>query len=227
MQGGVKTMKRFFPSLILVSMLLVLVLGVSAVMADPGKDTPPFPVVTSTIHPCKYQYTEDTKIWDAGHSRHGRNIGQIAVGQTDDGMFQVRNMEVLNWDVNMMHYEGTVHGTAITEHTNLQTNEVIRFVGTTSGRLHAEFFDIPGLPEPLEVWFGEGKGIYHGEYPYEGLKVKSVWWQELCEPWPECIVQPAPECANDLPLPGEEVWPVVTYVESYIIESTGTWPPGE
>lgn len=211
-------MKRFYFFLFILTTLFILVLGVSVAMARPASDTPPFPTYSSSAYPCKFQYSEATKVWDAGSTSHGRNIGMISVGATDDGMYQVRWTEDIDWDANLKKFEGNSRATITQEYTN-HNGEVGYWVGTIEGRLYAKFIDI-GLPEPLEVWFAEGKGVFDGEGLFEGLRMKSAYRQELNLEQPE-------ECSGDLPLPGEEPWPVVTLVDHYVIETTGTWPPGE
>jgi hypothetical protein len=210
-------MYRYSSILVLLILLLTMTLGVSLVSADPAGETPPFPTYSSVIYPCRFQYSEDTLVWNAGNTQHGRNIGYVSVGTAAEGKYQVRVVEEFDWDVNLKTFEGNLRGTLTQEYTNVLTGEVGRWVGTIEGTLHAEFIDI-GAPEPLEVWFGEGKGVFDGQGLFEGLRMKSAWRQELH------LDQPAAACAEDPPAEGEEPWPVKTLIDHTVIEAEGFWP---
>jgi hypothetical protein len=209
-------MYRYSSILILLFLFLAMTLGVSLASAGPADETPPFPTYSSVIYPCKFQYSEDTLVWTAGNTQHGRSIGYVSVGETADGMYQVRVVEEFDWDVNVKTFQGNLRGTLTQEYTD-QSGAVGYWVGTIEGRLHAEFIDI-GAPQPLEVWFGEGKGVFDGQGLFEGLRMKSAWRQELH------LDQPAAACAAELPAEGEEPWPVKTLIDHYVIEADGTWP---
>jgi hypothetical protein len=215
-RGENRLMKRYHTFLALFILLLTMALGASATLADPAGETPPFPTYGSVIYPCRFQYSDATKVWSAGNSMHGRDIGYISVGETDDGRYQVRVIEKFNWDINVKSLEGNLRGTITQEYTD-QSGTVGYWVGTIEGRLHGEFIDIDA-PQPLEVWFGEGKGVFEGQGLFEGLRMKSAWRQELH------LDQPADACAADMPAPGEEPWPVKTLIDHYVIETTGSWP---
>jgi hypothetical protein len=206
-------MKRFYSLLVSITTLLVMVVVVSTAIASPVGEKSSVPTFSSTIYPCKYDYT-DAKEMYLKNTIHVRNAVLYNYGATDDGAYNVKTIETLSWNFNSSIGEGVVSGPITQEYSDASGKIVGVWVGTIEGKVS---MDESGVP--LAV----GKGVFDGEGLFEGLRMKSIWRQEPYFDPPAACIGHEPTTEGD----ERPAYPVRTFIDHYVIETTGTWPPGE
>ena len=128
-----------------------------------------------------------------------------------DWLTQGPVIEHLNWSINWNTLKGAVWGTTNHEMFDIDGNHVGTWVGTIEGSIESQ----DGI-----VWLAKGKGVFSGQGLFEGLLMKTDWWQESYN-------QSGEECGIYAPPPGTNPLQVRNHLSSYVVESTGEWPPNQ
>ena len=141
-----------------------------------------------------------------------RNVALINFGETNDEAtgdweYEVKTIEDLNWNFDLVKEKGWVWGKITQEYTDEHGN-VGLWVGVIMGK---SIMNDQGVP------LADGKGFFYGKGLFKGLRMRSNWRQETH------FDQPAEACIGHEPQGEDErdPLPVKTLIDHYLIGIKG------
>jgi hypothetical protein len=202
-------MKRWPILLLFLVLLFVLTLGVTGVLAKPINQPPKNSIYRSVLYPCESDNSQMDDGWD-GDIYYVRNSILRSLGASENPPFDVKTVETLSWNFNLLSAEGYLWGPYTQIYTSDNYEEGGLWKGFIAGRIY--------MSEDGKTHLVTGIGEFYGEGLFEGLRMKSTWDQETISEDERNAV-----CPNKWE---EGVDPELkkTIVKHHVI---GAWPPAE